>query len=98
MKPRTLALLSGTLTLGFGYWLAEHSRDSREIWFSVGSWILGFWLASSLLANSAQPLQPEESDNDEYEDDGADDEEYEEYDDEEYEEYDDEVDDEENSR
>jgi len=50
MKSRTFTLLSGSLTLGFGYWLAEQSRDSREIWISLGAWILGFWFASSLLA------------------------------------------------
>ncbi len=52
MKPRIVVLLSGTLTLGFGYWLSENSRDEREIWFSIGSWVLGFWFASSLLSYS----------------------------------------------
>ncbi len=55
MKPRFLILLSGTITLGFGYWLAEESRDAREIWLSMGAWILGFWFASSILGLS----QPE---------------------------------------
>lgn len=55
MKPRFLILLSGTITLGFGYWLAEESRDAREIWLSMGAWTLGFWFASSILGLS----QPE---------------------------------------
>ncbi len=77
MKPRALILLSGTLTLGFGYWLAEHSRDSREIWFSVGAWILGFWFASSMLANSAQSAEPGDSQDDDYdEEDEYEEEEY----------------------
>ncbi len=49
MKPRFLVLLSGGLTLGFGYWLAEGARDPREIWVSMGAWILGFWFASSIM-------------------------------------------------
>ena len=49
MKPRFLVLLSGIFTLGFGYWLAEESRDAREIWVSMGAWVLGFWFASSIL-------------------------------------------------
>ena len=52
MKPHFFVLLSGVLTLGFGYWLAENSRDTREIWVSMGAWILGFWFASSLLSLS----------------------------------------------
>jgi hypothetical protein len=52
MKPHFLVLLSGVLTLGFGYWLAEESRDAREIWVSMGAWILGFWFASSILGLS----------------------------------------------
>lgn len=95
MKPRSLALLSGCLTLGFGYWLAEHSRDSREIWSSVGAWVLGFWFASSLLANSAKPPEPNSSEYDD-EDDEEDDEYEEEYEDDD--EYESEEDDEENSR
>ena len=93
MKPRTLALLSGTVTLGFGYWLAEHSRDSREIWFSVGAWVSGFWFASSLLSNSAQP-ETQLSSGEEYEEDY--DEEYEAEED--GDEYDDEENDDERSR
>lgn len=72
MKPRALVLLSGTLTLGFGYWLAEQSRDSREIWFSLGAWILGFWFASSLLSSSAQPAESNGSEDDQYEDEEPD--------------------------
>ncbi|MBW2389711.1 MAG: hypothetical protein JRG89_14930, partial [Deltaproteobacteria bacterium] len=52
MKPRFLVLLAGIFTLGFGYWLAEESRDTREIWVSMGAWILGFWFASSILGLS----------------------------------------------
>ena len=52
MKPRIVVLLSGTLTLAIGYWLSENSRDAREIWLSVGCWVLGFWFASSLLSFS----------------------------------------------
>lgn len=55
MKSRTLVLFSGTLTLGFGYWLAEASRDAREIWVAMGAWVLGFWFASHLLG--AAPVQ-----------------------------------------
>ncbi len=75
MKSRSLVLLSGTLTLGLGYWLSESSRDAREIWLSMGAWILGFWFASSLLG--APRVEPD--------DDAVEDDEYEE-DDEEYEE------------
>lgn len=52
MKPRFLVLLPGILTLAFGYWLAEESRDHREIWVSMGAWILGFWFAGSILGLS----------------------------------------------
>lgn len=73
MKPHFFVLLSGVLTLGFGYWLAENSRDTREIWVSMGAWILGFWFASSILglANSdahqvdyASDAQDDEDDED----------------------------------
>ncbi len=55
MKPRIVVLLSGTLTLGLGYWLAENSRDAREIWISLACWLLGFWFASSIMAYSDAP-------------------------------------------
>lgn len=87
MKPRFLVLLSGILTLGFGYWLAEESRDAREIWVSIGGWILGFWFASSILglSHSAQESDDSESDDEEeieeeYEDEEYADDEYDEYD------------------
>ena len=53
MKPHFFVLLSGVLTLGFGFWLAENSRDGREIWVSMGAWVLGFWFASSIMGLSA---------------------------------------------
>ena len=86
MKPRFLVLLSGIITLGFGYWLAEESRDAREIWLSTGAWILGFWFASSILGLS--PASPEVTDpeseyDDEYEDVYEDESETDELDDEE---------------
>lgn len=72
MKPRFLVLLSAIFTLGFGYWLAEESRDSREIWVSTGAWMLGFWFAASILGFShpeSEPPDPESEpdDEDEYE-------------------------------
>ena len=69
MKPRFLVLLSGILTLGFGYWLAEESRDSREIWVSIGAWILGFWFASSILARSDPKSDDDDDDLEEEEED-----------------------------
>ena len=72
MKPRFLVLLSGIFSLGFGYWLAEESRDTREIWVSMGAWILGFWFASSILGFShpdpESELDDEDEEDDEYED------------------------------
>ena len=85
MKPRFLVMLSGILTLGFGYWLAEESRDAREIWLSMGSWILGFWFASSILGLS---LPAKESDDSDAEDEEEVEEEYEDYADDEYDEED----------
>jgi hypothetical protein len=89
MKPQFLVLLSGVLTLGFGYWLAEESRDAREIWVSMGAWILGFWFASSILglAKSDGDTQDRDSVS---EDEEPDDEEEEAEEDDEEEEYDDE--------
>ena len=75
MKPRFLVLLSGVLTLGFGYWLAEQSRDAREIWVSMGAWILGFWFASSIMGipgsevESVDPEADEQSDTEDEESD-----------------------------
>jgi hypothetical protein len=68
MKPRFLILLSGTLTLGFGYWLAEESRDAREIWLSMGAWILGFWFASSILGLSRPERESIDPETDEFDD------------------------------
>ena len=72
MKPRIVVLLSGTLTLALGYWLAEHSRDSREIWTALGCWALGFWFASSILSYSS-PMETRDADDydDEDEEDPA---------------------------
>ncbi len=73
MKPHFLVLLSGVLTLGFGYWLAEESRDSREIWVSMGAWVLGFWFASSILrlsrSNRDSDSAGSDPDDEDYEDD-----------------------------
>lgn len=66
MKSRLIVLLSGTLTLGVGYWLSENSRDEREIWLSIGCWILGFWFASSLLSYS-NPVTSGDEEDEEYE-------------------------------
>ena len=63
-----LVLLSGILTLGFGYWLAQESRDVREIWVSMGAWILGFWFASSLLGLSAPDPGFDDDESDELDD------------------------------
>ena len=52
MKPHFFVFLSGVLTLGFGFWLAENSRDDREIWVSMSAWVLGFWFASSIMGLS----------------------------------------------
>lgn len=79
MKHRAFVLLSGVLTLGLGYWLAEHSRDSREIWLTMGAWILGYWFASGLLA---RPKKTDDEDEDKG--DKGDEEEYEDEEDEEY--------------
>jgi hypothetical protein len=70
MKPRIVVLLSGTLTLGVGYWLSENSRDAREIWLGLGCWILGFWFASSIMSFSNPTAirdADEETDEEEYE-------------------------------
>jgi hypothetical protein len=69
MKPRIVTILTGTLTLGLGYWLSENSRDAREIWISIGCWLLGFWFASSILAplTSATAPDPLDDDDEEYE-------------------------------
>ncbi len=81
MKSRPLALFSGSLTLGLGYWLAESSRDAREIWLTLIAWVLGFWFASNLLGEPRERVEEPAAD-----DDGTEEEEYE-YDDEDYEEY-----------
>jgi hypothetical protein len=59
MKPRIVTILTGTLTLGLGYWLSENSRDAREIWISIGCWLLGFWFASSILSYSNSATTPD---------------------------------------
>ncbi len=73
MKSRSLVLMTGVLTLGFGYWLSESARDAREIWISMGAWILGFWFASSLLglprdSGDDEGDDQEQWDDEEYED------------------------------
>ncbi|MFT5441481.1 MAG: hypothetical protein ACI8W3_000522 [Myxococcota bacterium] len=60
MRSRSLVLLSGTVTLGLGYWLSEASRDSREIWLTMGAWILGFWFAGGLLGGSSDEAEDED--------------------------------------
>ncbi|MDP6977520.1 MAG: hypothetical protein QF570_02825 [Myxococcota bacterium] len=79
MKSRPLALFSGTLTLGLGYWLAESSRDAREIGVALIAWVLGFWFASNLLGEppAASEVASSADDTDEYGDDGYEDDEYE---------------------
>jgi len=72
MKHRAFVLLSGVLTLGLGYWLAEHSRDSREIWLTMGAWVLGYWFASGLLA---RPEETEDEAEDEIDEVGEEEEE-----------------------
>jgi hypothetical protein len=77
MKPRFLVLLSGIFTLGFGYWLAEESRDAREIWVSMGAWVLGFWFASSILGPprpDSESIDSEADQGDEFEEYDEDDE------------------------
>ena len=73
MKPHFLVLLSGVLTLGFGYWLAEESRDAQEIWVSMGAWVLGFWFASNILrlsrSNRDSDSAGSDPDDEDYEDD-----------------------------
>ncbi len=69
MKSRPLALFSGTITLGLGYWLAESSRDAREIWVALIAWVLGFWFASNLLGDppAESPVEAEDDEGDDYE-------------------------------
>ena len=74
MRSRSLVLLSGTATLGLGYWLSEASRDSREIWLTMGAWILGFWFAGGLLGGASDDAK-DEDDVEDYEYDEADEEE-----------------------
>lgn len=75
MKPRFLVVLSVAVTIGFGYWLAESSRDDREVWISIGAWILGFWFASSILGVSHARSDSGSGDADEEYDEEYDDEE-----------------------
>jgi len=70
MKSRPLALFSGSLTLGLGYWLAESSRDAREIWLTLVAWVLGFWFASNLLGDPRP--EPAAADAEAYEDEDGD--------------------------
>ena len=66
MKPLTLGLLAGLGTILFGLWLMEFGRDDREVWVSIGAWLLGFWVASGITNrnDSGDREEPEEDDSD----------------------------------
>lgn len=76
MKRSWRVGLSALTTAALAYWVVTAGRDDREIWLALGAWLLGFWLASSLLRESdqggSQPdegdFEPEDDDSEEYED------------------------------